>query len=286
MPATPSYSRGPRVSWAKHLSRLREFHEKYNSWNVPKKYDGKLAQWVQDQRKARINDKLAPERADKLTEIGFTWEQQPPLDENLVEPRVPPAATTGTPASPEGVAMLADAAVARTQDRNVDVETTPTAPARAVTHTFLADTAAAAAAAAAVATASAAQTSPTDTEAASDATKLHAAAAKAAVARSRALKEAIHQVARLQSELNQSRLTLHHVEKQNHELKNAVQTYKEEQEEQKETIEEQTIQITQLVQQVEELRQAQTVLAHSQQARQPQPHHHHQAHQYNFIHQF
>lgn len=292
---------GPRVSWTKQLEYLEAFKHAYNSFNVPKAYDPKLAEWVKNQRKAlRKGSGITEDKVEKLNAIGFTWEDEPPMDGSLVEPRpglVAPTAAAAT--SPVATAALlaggdpdtpltplANAAATRLPINTHDGAVSTAARATNV-HTSALATAAAAAAAIAG--------SPTPT-ANADAVSLHAAAASAAAASAKALDEAKNHRIRLQSELNQCRLSLHHLDKTNQQLKakidqseivrheetlilkNKLRGHEEELRAQQQTIQAQTQQLTQVFQQVQEMRQAQTLLL--QQSHQPQDHQQNQA--YNF----
>ena len=300
----PSRSRrssaGPRVTWNKQLQYLEDFKDAYNSFNVPKAYDPKLAEWVKNQRKAfHKGSGITEDKVEKLNAIGFTWEDEPPMDGSLVEPRpglVAPAPIMNGGAavatSPMAATALADGDpnTPLTPLANAAASRLPVATAARATNVHTSALATAAAAAAAIAG------SPTPT-ATADAASLHAAAVSAAAASAKALDEAKNHRLRLQSELNQCRLSLHHLDKTNQQLKtrveqsetarheealimkNKLRGHEEELRAQQQTIQAQTQQLTQVFQQVQEMRQAQTLLL--QQSHQPQDAHQ-QNQGYNF----
>jgi superfamily II DNA or RNA helicase len=70
---------GPEL-WDKHYAELLEFKKAHGHCRVPDKWAANqfLATWVEDQRKAKKENQLNPERQQALSDLGFAWD---PWDE-------------------------------------------------------------------------------------------------------------------------------------------------------------------------------------------------------------
>ena len=61
------------AAWRLQFEELKRFQEEHKHCNVPQRSEGKLGQWVMDQRKFYNKGKLSKERIDALGEVGFEW---------------------------------------------------------------------------------------------------------------------------------------------------------------------------------------------------------------------
>ena len=62
-------------NWMGMFQKLVEYEKQHNNTLVPRTYNGdpKLGTWVSYQRQAYKNNKLLPQRFDRLNSIDFTW---------------------------------------------------------------------------------------------------------------------------------------------------------------------------------------------------------------------
>ena len=65
-------------SWSKQFGKLKAFKERFGHTNVETNWaeDRSLAAWVSSQRGSGKNGKLAPDRYQRLSELGFIWDFQ------------------------------------------------------------------------------------------------------------------------------------------------------------------------------------------------------------------
>jgi ankyrin repeat protein len=66
---------GIRRSWFEMYSRLKDYHAKHATANVPNQWaeDPKLAAWVSSQRQKHKKGEVIPEQIKLLEELGFSW---------------------------------------------------------------------------------------------------------------------------------------------------------------------------------------------------------------------
>ena len=72
------WSKSSDERWQEMFRQLEEFHMEYGHCNVPRHYEEnpKLGWWVNNQRQAKADGKLAPERERRLEDVGFVWSLQ------------------------------------------------------------------------------------------------------------------------------------------------------------------------------------------------------------------
>ena len=65
-------------NWEERFAALAAYRARYGDCNVPHGWseDRRLASWVNTQRIARRTNSLAPERVERLDQIGFSWARQ------------------------------------------------------------------------------------------------------------------------------------------------------------------------------------------------------------------
>ena len=65
-------------AWEEMFRQLEEFKEAHGHCNVPSRYEKnpKLGVWVNTQRQAKAEGKMAPERERRLEDLGFVWRIQ------------------------------------------------------------------------------------------------------------------------------------------------------------------------------------------------------------------
>ena len=63
-------------SWNEMFQQIVDYKDEHGDTLVPNSYaeNRQLGIWVDTQRQKRKNNKMAPERVDKLNEIGFVWD--------------------------------------------------------------------------------------------------------------------------------------------------------------------------------------------------------------------
>lgn len=61
-----------RETWQKMYNELRDFKRAKNHLMVPKS-DARLYEWIQTQKKLKIENRLSKEREEKLVRLGFVW---------------------------------------------------------------------------------------------------------------------------------------------------------------------------------------------------------------------
>jgi hypothetical protein len=85
------------IAWDKMLANLVQFKKRQGHCNVPSVWpaDPKLASWVANQRHRKKTGTLAPDRAKRLDDLGFSWalygikkEEEPFFERVAVEPVV------------------------------------------------------------------------------------------------------------------------------------------------------------------------------------------------------
>ena len=72
------WSKSSDERWEEMFRQLEEFHMEYGHCNVPRHYEEnpQLGWWVNNQRQAKADGKLAPERERRLEDVGFVWSLQ------------------------------------------------------------------------------------------------------------------------------------------------------------------------------------------------------------------
>jgi len=61
-------------TWEAKFNELVVYKAEHGDTNIPKNYSSDLYEWVATQRKNKKNEKLLPERKNRLHEIGFVWD--------------------------------------------------------------------------------------------------------------------------------------------------------------------------------------------------------------------
>jgi len=69
----PWENRKPKADWDDRFNELLAYKAEHGNFDVPRSWPTGLGNWVGNQRTAKRNNKILPERDKRLEEIGFVW---------------------------------------------------------------------------------------------------------------------------------------------------------------------------------------------------------------------